>query len=82
MMLENDKYNLERIRILCNTPGRRSKEGTAVAIIKEITHKTNYPGGSSEDLPDKKKKEDSMFYISTPNRPGDRAINQKKNTAP
>ena len=42
--------------------GRRSKVGTEVAIKKEIKYKNNHSGGSSGDLPDRKGKEDSMFY--------------------
>ena len=39
---------------------------------QETKYKNNHPGGSSGGLPDRKGKEDSMFYIFTPNRPGDR----------
>ena len=39
---------------------------------QESKYKNNYLGGSSGGLPDRKGKEDSMFNISTPNRPGDR----------
>ena len=41
VILENDKYNLERLYKFYATtpPGRRSKGGTAVAIKKDITQK-------------------------------------------
>ena len=51
--------------------GQRSKGGT-IAIRKEITHKTLNIRNAIQmvALPDRKGKEDSMFYIFTPNRPG------------
>ena len=39
---------------------------------QETKYKNNNPGGSSGGLPDRKRKKDSMFYIFTPNRLGDR----------
>ena len=54
---------------------REAREGLQLQLrdnTQETKYKNNHPGGSSGDLPDSKGKEDSMFYISTPNRPGDR----------
>ena len=39
---------------------------------QETKYKNNHPDGSSGGLPEKKGKEDSMFYIFTPNRHCDR----------
>ena len=54
------------------TPGSEKQGRDAGAIKKKIKHNNNHTGGSSRGQPDRKKKEDSMFYIFTPNRPGDR----------
>ena len=68
-MLEKDKYNLVReYEFYATTPqSQRSKGGTAVAIKKEITQETKYKNnhlcGWSGGRPDRKGKEDSMFYI-------------------
>ena len=54
----------------------KQKEGLQLQLRKTYTQKTKYkndhPGGSSGGLPNRKGKEGSMFYISTPNRSGDR----------
>ena len=83
ILLENTNCNLGiEYEFYATTPlGQRSKGETAVAIKKENTqetkYKNHYPGGSSGGLPDRKGKEDSMFYISTTNRPGDRGRNER-----
>ena len=64
---------------------RKAKEELKLQLRK-ITHKrlnikNNHPGGISEVLPDRKKKEDSMFYIFSSNRPGERKSYERSSGA-
>ena len=83
VMLENSKYSLEReYEFSATTPWvRETREGLQLKLKKnntqETKHKNNHPCANSGGLPDRKGKEESMLYIFTLNRPGDRRIYER-----
>ena len=84
-MLENNKYNLGRdYEFYATTPPSLEKQGRDCNCnleshnTQETKYKNNHPGSSSEGLPNRKGKEDSKFYISTPIRSNNRGRYERK----